>query len=122
MYIPRKKLLTLSFHASDYPTSNGTSTPAPGSGTSTPIHQSLPSTLSARLFEDNILTGFQIATNQGPLCTEPVEGIDCFLESIQISIPDERDSALWKLAVLLGRYHPFHDEGSAEELGYRFND
>lgn len=85
--------LTYSFHATDNATSTGTSTPGFGSGTPTSAHSSLPS-LSARIFEDNILTGFQIAADQGPLCTEPVEGIACFVESIQISIPDDETIGL----------------------------
>ena len=71
--------------------SNGTSTPASASETPIP---SLPSTLSGRLFEDNILTGFQLATQQGPLCAEPVQGIACFLESVHTSIPDDETSGL----------------------------
>jgi ribosome assembly protein 1 len=31
---------------------------------------------------------------QGPLCAEPVEGVACFLESIQISIPEDESSGL----------------------------
>ena len=84
-----------SFHPSDHGTSNGTSTPA-SSGTSTPTHthHSVPSSLSARLFEDNIQTGFQLSAQQGPLCAEPVEGVACFLESVQISIPDDETLGL----------------------------
>jgi len=61
---------------------------------STPTHIALSSTISARLFEDNILTGFQLSTQSGPLCAEPTEGIACFLESVQISIPDDETSGL----------------------------
>jgi len=94
MYPSPQTPADFSFHPSDHVTSNGTSTPASASGTSTPTHPSLPSSLSARLFEDNIQTGFQLSSQQGPLCAEPIEGIACFLESVQISIPDDETLGL----------------------------
>ena len=41
-----------------------------------------------RDFNHHVETGFQLATFQGPLCAEPVEGIAYFLESLEI---DRRD-------------------------------
>lgn len=38
----------------------------------------------SRDFDGNIETGFQIATFQGPLCAEPVEGIAYFVERVEI--------------------------------------
>jgi ribosome assembly protein 1 len=37
-----------------------------------------------RDFDNHIETGFQLATFQGPLCAEPVEGMAFFLESVDI--------------------------------------
>lgn len=35
-------------------------------------------------FRGHIETGFQLATLQGPLCAEPVEGLAYFLENLDI--------------------------------------
>lgn len=37
-----------------------------------------------RDFDHHVETGFQLATFQGPLCSEPVEGVAYFLESLEI--------------------------------------
>jgi ribosome assembly protein 1 len=37
-----------------------------------------------RDFDHEIETGFQLATYQGPLCSEPVEGMAYFVESVEI--------------------------------------
>ncbi|KAJ6620812.1 translation elongation factor 2 [Mycena sp. CBHHK59/15] len=37
-----------------------------------------------RDFDSNVETGFQLATFQGPLCAEPVEGMAYFVESVEI--------------------------------------
>lgn len=37
-----------------------------------------------RDFDNHIETGFQLATFQGPLCAEPVEGMAYFIESVEI--------------------------------------
>jgi ribosome assembly protein 1 len=34
-------------------------------------------------FDNHIETGFQLATFQGPLCSEPVEGMAYFVESVE---------------------------------------
>lgn len=35
-------------------------------------------------FDGHLETGFQLATAQGPLCAEPVEGLAYFIESLEI--------------------------------------
>ena len=35
-------------------------------------------------FTGHIETGFQLATFQGPLCAEPVEGVAYFVEDVQV--------------------------------------
>lgn len=35
-------------------------------------------------FDNNVETGFQLATFQGPLCAEPVEGMAYFVESLSL--------------------------------------
>lgn len=37
-----------------------------------------------RDFDNHIETGFQLATFQGPLCAEPVEGLAYFVEQVDI--------------------------------------
>lgn len=36
-------------------------------------------------FDHHVETGFQLATFQGPLCSEPVEGMAYFLESLEVA-------------------------------------
>src|SRR5579872_7007391 len=36
-------------------------------------------------FDHHVETGFQLATFQGPLCFEPVEGMAYFLESLEVA-------------------------------------
>jgi len=38
-----------------------------------------------RDFDNHIETGFQLATFQGPLCAEPVEGIVFFVERVVVN-------------------------------------
>ena len=44
-------------------------------------------TLTPQDFTDKIIHAFQLATNQGPLCNEPVQGIAVFLESVTLTAP-----------------------------------
>ena len=37
-----------------------------------------------RDFDNHVETGFQLATFQGPLCAEPVEGMAYFVEDVEI--------------------------------------
>ncbi|KAI9873445.1 MAG: Cytoplasmic GTPase/eEF2-like protein (ribosomal biogenesis) [Pleopsidium flavum] len=65
--------------------------------------QSLPNTLTARDFSDKISYAFQLATAQGPLCNEPMQGVAVFLEEITVAAPsDEESSAREKLGRLTG--------------------
>jgi hypothetical protein len=60
-------------------------------------------TLQPRDFSDKISYAFQLATAQGPLCNEPVQGIAVFLEEVNVhtSMEDET-SARDKLGRLTG--------------------
>ncbi|KAI0801740.1 P-loop containing nucleoside triphosphate hydrolase protein [Irpex lacteus] len=40
--------------------------------------------LAAREFDNHVEHGFQLATFQGPLCAEPVEGVAYFVESVEV--------------------------------------
>ncbi len=51
----------------------------------------------AGAFENHLETGFQLATFQGPLCAEPVEGMAYFVEAVtldQAAIAEEQGSQL----------------------------
>lgn len=37
-----------------------------------------------RDFDNHVETGFQLATFQGPLCAEPMEGMAYFVEDVEI--------------------------------------
>ena len=37
-----------------------------------------------RDFDNHVETGFQLATFQGPLCAEPVEGMAYFVQDVEI--------------------------------------
>lgn len=50
-------------------------------------------TIAPSAFTDKIAHAFQLATAQGPLCTEPVQGIAVFLEDVIISIPAEEENS-----------------------------
>ena len=60
-------------------------------------------TLQARDFSDKIGYAFQLATAQGPLCNEPVQGIAVFLEEVTLTpSTDDESSARDKLGRLTG--------------------
>lgn len=40
--------------------------------------------LPEHVFDGHVETGFQLATFQGPLCSEPVEGLAYFVENVEI--------------------------------------
>ena len=50
-------------------------------------------TITPSTFADKIAYAFQLATAQGPLCAEPVQGIAVFLEDVTISILAEEDNS-----------------------------
>ena len=41
-------------------------------------------------FDHHVESGFQLATFQGPLCSEPVEGMAYFLESLEVASDETR--------------------------------
>jgi ribosome assembly protein 1 len=49
--------------------------------------------LRTRDFSDKIAHAFQLATGQGPLCNEPVQGVAVFLEDIMLSLPVEEETS-----------------------------
>lgn len=49
--------------------------------------------MSSQDFADKISYAFQLATAQGPLCHEPVQGIAVFLEEVTVSASSEEDSS-----------------------------
>jgi ribosome assembly protein 1 len=60
-------------------------------------------TLQPRDFSDKISYAFQLATAQGPLCNEPVQGIAVFLEEVTVQASSDDDiSARDKLGRLTG--------------------
>jgi ribosome assembly protein 1 len=60
-------------------------------------------TIHASHFCDKITYGFQLATEQGPLCHEPVQGIAVFIEDVSISAgEDETVSARDRVGRLTG--------------------
>ncbi|KAJ8068989.1 hypothetical protein OCU04_002670 [Sclerotinia nivalis] len=50
-------------------------------------------TLQARSFSDKISYAFQLATAQGPLCNEPIQGIAVFLEDVTITPSTDDESS-----------------------------
>ncbi|CAL3969270.1 unnamed protein product [Diplocarpon coronariae] len=63
--------------------------------------QTVGDTLEARDFSDKISYAFQLATGQGPMCNEPVQGIAVFLEEITVTpSADDESSARDKLGRL----------------------
>lgn len=54
-----------------------------------------------RDFEGCIETGFQLATFQGPLCAEPMEGLAFFVESLEIDRAgiqaEQGEHSLWPI-------------------------
>jgi len=63
-----------------------------------------PATLMAHDFSDTISYAFQLATAQGPLCNEPMQGVAVFLEDVTISASgdEEAGSARDQLGRLTG--------------------
>jgi len=54
--------------------------------------------LEAQDFSDKISYAFQLATAQGPLCQEPMQGVAIFIEEVNLLLPeDEATNARDKL-------------------------
>ncbi|RDW94730.1 p-loop containing nucleoside triphosphate hydrolase-27 [Coleophoma crateriformis] len=66
------------------------------------IHQATSDTLQPRDFSDKISYAFQLATAQGPLCNEPVQGIAVFLEEVTINPTEDETSARDSIGRLTG--------------------
>lgn len=49
---------------------------------------------------DKITYAFQLATAQGPLCNEPMQGVAVFIEDVTLDLPDDDTSARDKLSRL----------------------
>jgi ribosome assembly protein 1 len=45
-------------------------------------------------FEENIITGFQLATASGPLCGEPMQGVCFFLDNFSVQQQQQDDASL----------------------------
>ncbi|CAN8097365.1 unnamed protein product [Discula destructiva] len=58
--------------------------------------------LAGRHLSDKITYAFQLATSQGPLCHEPVQGIAVFIEDVAITADGDDVSARGSLAQLTG--------------------
>ena len=59
-------------------------------------------TLTPHSFTDKISYAFQLATAQGPLCAEPVQGVAVFLEEVTVSIPAEEEATPDRMGRLTG--------------------
>jgi len=51
------------------------------------------SSLTTEALSDKISYAFQLATAQGPLCHEPVQGIAVFLEEVTVAPPSDEDTS-----------------------------
>jgi len=76
------------------------------------VKEETQSKLSVKDFEGSINSGFQIATNSGPLCAEPMIGVCYILESFNVNVdPDNTDSL--SLSTLSGQVISTIKEGCA---------
>jgi len=69
---------------------------------STETPSSADRTLTPHSFTDKIAYAFQLATAQGPLCAEPVQGIAVFLEDVTVTISPEEEAAPDRMGRLTG--------------------
>ncbi|KAI4736637.1 elongation factor Tu [Aureobasidium sp. EXF-12298] len=58
---------------------------------------SRPEQLRAQDFVDKVTYAFQLATNQGPLCNEPMQGVAVFVEDITINKTDDEQQNMGRL-------------------------
>lgn len=58
---------------------------------------SRPGQLRAQDFVDKITYAFQLATNQGPLCNEPMQGVAVFVEDVTINTTDDEQQNMGRL-------------------------
>ncbi|THY96027.1 elongation factor Tu [Aureobasidium pullulans] len=66
-------------------------------GDDTTEDNSRPDQLRAQDFVDKITYAFQLATNQGPLCNEPMQGVAVFVEDITINKTDDEQQNMGRL-------------------------
>ncbi|GAB1320366.1 Cytoplasmic GTPase/eEF2-like protein (ribosomal bioproteinsis) [Madurella fahalii] len=64
---------------------------------------SLSESLDPRHFSDKVTYGFQLATQHGPLCHEPVQGIAVFIEDVSVASPTDEDESAASARDRLGR-------------------
>lgn len=67
-----------------------------------PTDQNSSHALTPYSFSEKIAWAFQLATAQGPLCNEPVQGIAVFLEDVSVSVPSSEDAASDRMGRLTG--------------------
>ena len=65
-------------------------------------HTSSDHTLTPSSFTDKIAYAFQLATAQGPLCAEPVQGVAVFLEEVTVTASPEEEAAPDRMGRLTG--------------------
>ncbi|KAK6363270.1 Elongation factor-like GTPase 1, variant 2 [Orbilia blumenaviensis] len=66
-------------------------------------HESTSLQITIKDFRDKIITAFQNATFQGPLCNEPMQGVAVFLDEVKVEIAEEEVEALrMKIGQLIG--------------------
>ncbi len=51
-----------------------------------------PSSLTPTSFADKISYAFQLATAQGPMCHEPMQGVAVFLEEVTVAAPSDEEA------------------------------
>lgn len=63
-----------------------------------------PTTISRTIldYESSLESGFQIATLQGPLCAEPVQGMAYLVESVKATEPDAQDGDGMRSSFIIG--------------------
>ncbi|KAH8894876.1 P-loop containing nucleoside triphosphate hydrolase protein [Thozetella sp. PMI_491] len=66
------------------------------------VTPSIDDTLQAGHFSDKITYGFQLATDKGPLCQEPVQGVAVFIEDVSIVAVEDGPSARDRVGRLTG--------------------
>lgn len=63
---------------------------------------SKPDRLTPQDFSDKIAYAFQLATHQGPLCNEPMQGVAVILEDVTINAPEGDEADRVNLGRLTG--------------------
>ncbi|KXX74191.1 Ribosome assembly protein 1 [Madurella mycetomatis] len=63
----------------------------------------LSESINPRHFSDKVTYGFQLATQHGPLCHEPVQGIAVLIEDVSVASPIDEDESAASTRDRLGR-------------------